>query len=90
MTYSSKTRTNGRVLEITTIVRKDDAMSFEEWLDLLIDKEIAKNPGLKRLFAEHPEKRELYKQKLIDSESGENDGFHLRYIEETKASKKHL
>ena len=43
MTYSSKTRTNGRVREITTIVRKDDAMSFEEWLDLLIDKEIAKN-----------------------------------------------
>lgn len=65
-------------------------MKFEEWLDLLIDKELAKNPELKRLFAEHPEKRELYKQKLIDSESSENGGLHLRYLEETKVSKEHL
>ena len=84
MTYSGKTRTNGRVREITTLVRKDDAISFEKWLDLQIEKELANNLELKKVFAEHPERREMYKQKLIDSEPSINGGFYERYREEMK------
>lgn len=58
-------------------------MDFEKWLDLKIEQEIEKNPELKKVFEKHPEKRELYKQKLIDSDA-ENDGLHLRYLEEQK------
>ena len=37
--------------------------------DKLIEQEIAKNPELKAVFDKHPERKELYKQKLIDAEN---------------------
>lgn len=41
-------------------------------MDEAIDHELTKNPELRKVFEEYPEKRELYKQKIIDSynESG--------------------
>lgn len=53
-------------------------MTFEKWLDMLIDEEVSKNPELKKVFDEHPERRELYKSKLIESDA-ENDGLKFRY-----------
>lgn len=38
-------------------------------LDERIEQEVAKNPGLKKLFEKYPEKKELYKQKILDSEN---------------------
>lgn len=38
-------------------------MNFDE----LLEKELEKNQELKQLFEEHPEKKEQYKQKMLDS-----------------------
>lgn len=43
-------------------------------VDELIENEIKKNPPLRKVFEEHPERKELYKQKILDSEN-ENSGF---------------
>ena len=40
-------------------------------LDEMIEQEIKKNPELKKVFDEHPERKEMYKKKILDSE-GEN------------------
>ena len=57
-------------------------MDFEKWFDAQIDKELSKNPELKKVFDESPEKRELYKQKLLNSEPSTNNSFRMRYLEE--------
>lgn len=38
-------------------------------LDERIDFELKNNPELKKVFDENPEKRELYKRKILDSEN---------------------
>lgn len=59
-------------------------MSFENWLDLQIEKELSNNPELRKVFAANPERHEMYKQKLIDSESSIDGGLRQRYREEMK------
>jgi hypothetical protein len=45
-----------------------------DW-DKVIDETIAKDPEMKKLFEDDPSKRELYKQKLIDSEGAGGGGL---------------
>lgn len=37
-------------------------------LDEKVEREIEKNPELRKIFEKHPERKELYKQKILDSE----------------------
>ena len=37
-------------------------------LDEQIERELKRNPGLAKLFEEHPERKELYKRKILESE----------------------
>lgn len=38
-------------------------------IDEMIEQEIKKNPELAKVFEEHPERKEMYKQKFLDSEN---------------------
>lgn len=57
-------------------------------LDEKIEQEIKKNPELKKVFDEHPERKELYKQKLIDSgyEEIESRGINPKYCKTCRFS----
>ena len=59
-------------------------MSFEEWIDKQLEKELKHNPSLRKIFAEHPERRKMYIAKVIDSEPVGGDLWQ-RYAEETGA-----
>lgn len=38
-------------------------------IDERIEREIGRNPELAKVFKEHPERKEMYKQKILDSEN---------------------
>lgn len=41
-------------------------MTYDE-ASKMVEKEIKRNPELAKVFKEHPERKEMYKQKILDS-----------------------